>query len=215
MCQFLASLNESRESYESYFTPKEMFDIWKKQKVSDYSPFPVTRKTYQELDTVTRLKLRNEYLEKQFQEKKSDSKKIRAILEPLSHLPSNWGRWLFHLFVIPFWCIKKHNPWFLKGCGKIHSLFGSTIRDYSMILATRPDPTVRPPSRCFWKGIYMFRTDFTCFPASYYPVFHVIFMVFEFFRTILEPRYIKRLDAKYASVTVWKNLCKWAFYDRI
>ena len=75
MCQFLASLNESRESYESYFTPKEMFDIWKKQKVSDYSPFPVTRKTYQELDTVTRLKLRNEYLEKQFQEKKSDSKK--------------------------------------------------------------------------------------------------------------------------------------------
>ena len=75
MCQFLASLNERRESYESYFTPKEMFDIWKKQKVSDYSPFPVTRKTYQELDTVTRLKLRNEYLEKQFQEKKSDSKK--------------------------------------------------------------------------------------------------------------------------------------------
>ena len=75
MCQFLASLNESRESYESYFTPKEMFDIWKKQKVSDSSPFPVTRKTYQELDTVTRLKLRNEYLEKQFQEKKSDSKK--------------------------------------------------------------------------------------------------------------------------------------------
>ena len=50
MCQFLASLNESRESYESYFTPKEMFDIWKKQKVSDYSPFPVTRKTYQELE---------------------------------------------------------------------------------------------------------------------------------------------------------------------
>ena len=153
MCQFLASLNESRESYESYFTPKEMFDIWKKQKVSDYSPFPVTRKTYQELDTVTRLKLRNEYLEKQFQEKKSDSKKIRAILEPLSHLPSNWGRWLFHLFVIPFWCIKKHNPWFLKGCGKIHSLFGSTIRDYSTIVATRPDPTVRPPSR-HWNRVF-------------------------------------------------------------
>ena len=32
-------------------------------------------KTYQELDTITRLKLRNEYLEKQFQEKKSASKK--------------------------------------------------------------------------------------------------------------------------------------------
>lgn len=31
MCQFLASLNENRESFESYFTPKDMFDIWKKQ----------------------------------------------------------------------------------------------------------------------------------------------------------------------------------------
>ncbi len=35
MCQFLASLNESRESFESYFTPKDMFDIWKKQKIAD------------------------------------------------------------------------------------------------------------------------------------------------------------------------------------
>ena len=36
MCQFLASLNESRESFESYFTPKDMFDIWKQQKIADF-----------------------------------------------------------------------------------------------------------------------------------------------------------------------------------
>ena len=57
-----------------------------------------------------------------------------------------------------------------------------------MIVATRPDPTVRPPSRCFWDGIYLPRIDFACFIGSYYHGFHVISMVFEIFRTILEPR---------------------------
>lgn len=63
MCQFLASLNESRESFEAYFTPKDMFDIWKKQKIADYSTLPVT----------TRMKLRNEHLERQFKKNQSDS----------------------------------------------------------------------------------------------------------------------------------------------
>ena len=62
--------------------------------------------------------------------------------------------------------------------------------NYSMIVATRPDPTVRPPSRCFWDGIYLPRIDFACFIGSYYHGFHVISVVFEIFRTILEPRYI-------------------------
>ncbi|GFH96447.1 hypothetical protein IMSAGC003_03003 [Lachnospiraceae bacterium] len=73
MCQFLASLNESRESFESYFTPKDMFDIWKKQKIADYSTLPVTKKVYENIDSATRMKLRNEHLERQFKKNQSDS----------------------------------------------------------------------------------------------------------------------------------------------
>ena len=73
MCQFLASLNESRESFESYFTPKDMFDIWKKQKIADYSTLPVTKKVYEDIDNATRMKLRNEHLERQFKKNQSDS----------------------------------------------------------------------------------------------------------------------------------------------
>lgn len=69
MYNFLKSLSENRESFESYFTSKEMFDIWKDQKINNYSSIPVTKKVYEELDNETRLKLRNEYFEKQLQEK--------------------------------------------------------------------------------------------------------------------------------------------------
>lgn len=69
MCSFLSSLNENRESFESYFTSKEMFDLWKKQMVSSYATLPVTKKTYEEIDYDTRIKLRNELLEKQFNKK--------------------------------------------------------------------------------------------------------------------------------------------------
>lgn len=72
MCQFLASLNESQESFESYFTPKDMFDIWKKQKIADYSTLPVTKKVYEDIDNSTRMKLRNEHLERQFKKNQSD-----------------------------------------------------------------------------------------------------------------------------------------------
>ena len=112
------------------------------------------------------------------------------------------------MFVIPFWCIKKHNPWFLKGCGKIHSLFGSTIRDYSTIVATRPDPTVRPPSRCFWEEIYLFEIDFACFIGSYYLGFHVISVVFEIFRTILEPPLLMFTSGN----IIFKNVL-WKFWN--
>ena len=73
MCQFLASLNESRESVEAYFTPKDMFDIWKKQKIADYSTLPVTKKVYEDIDNTTRMKLRNEHLEQQFKKNQNDS----------------------------------------------------------------------------------------------------------------------------------------------
>ena len=122
MCQFLASLNESRESYESYFTSKEMFDIWKKQKVSDYSPFPVTRKTYQELDTVTRLKLRNEYLEKQFQEKKSASKKNQSHFRATKPFTIKFGQVAFSFVRYSFLMYKKTQPLISQGLWK-DSLF--------------------------------------------------------------------------------------------
>lgn len=73
MCQFLASLSESRESFESYFTPNDMFDIWEKQKIADYAILPVTRKVYEDIDNATRMKLRNEHMEKQFKKNQNDS----------------------------------------------------------------------------------------------------------------------------------------------
>ena len=62
-----------------------------------------------------------------------------------------------------------------------------------MIVATRPDPTVLPPSRCFEKGIYLFEIDFACFIGSCYLGFYVISVVFEIFSTILEPHLISFL----------------------
>lgn len=69
ICNFLSSLAENRESFESYFTSKEMFDNWKEQKINYFSSLPLTKKVYAELDNATRMKLRNELLERQFQEK--------------------------------------------------------------------------------------------------------------------------------------------------
>ena len=37
MCNFLADLQENRESLESYFTGKDMFDMWKKQTLESVS----------------------------------------------------------------------------------------------------------------------------------------------------------------------------------
>lgn len=66
LCQILSSLEENRSSFESYFTSKEMFDLWKEKVLQYYADEPLTEKKYPELDTSTRLKLRNEMLEKQF-----------------------------------------------------------------------------------------------------------------------------------------------------
>lgn len=73
MYQFIASLNESWESFEPYFTPKNMFDIWKKQRIVDYSTLPVTKKIYEDIDNATRMKFRNEHLERPFKKNQSDS----------------------------------------------------------------------------------------------------------------------------------------------
>ncbi len=50
-----------------------MFDIWKKQKITDYSTLPVTKKVYEDIDNTTRMKLRNEHLERQFKKSQSNS----------------------------------------------------------------------------------------------------------------------------------------------
>ena len=66
MCNFLADLQENRESLESYFTGKDMFDMWKKQTLEYYTSKPVTHKETEELDFETRIRKRDELLTQKF-----------------------------------------------------------------------------------------------------------------------------------------------------
>ena len=66
MCIFLADLQENRESLESYFTGKDMFDMWKKQTLEYYTSKPVTHKEIEELDFETRIRKRDELLAQKF-----------------------------------------------------------------------------------------------------------------------------------------------------
>ena len=56
-----------------------------------------------------------------------------------------------------------------------------------MIVATRPEPTVRPPSRFVGSKIMVFFYIFSMDFYSYYSIFHLVFMVLKFFRTKIEP----------------------------
>ena len=62
----LADLQENRESLESYFTGKDMYDMWKKQTLEYYTVKPVTHKEIEELDFETRIRKRDELLAKKF-----------------------------------------------------------------------------------------------------------------------------------------------------
>ena len=66
MCNFLADLQENRESLESYFTGKDMFDMWKKQTLEYYSTRSITHKEIESLDFETRIRKRDELLERKF-----------------------------------------------------------------------------------------------------------------------------------------------------
>ena len=66
MCNFLADLQENRENLESYFTGKDMFDMWKKQTLEYYTSKPVTHKEIEELDFETRIRKRDELLTQKF-----------------------------------------------------------------------------------------------------------------------------------------------------
>lgn len=70
VCQILSSLEENRSSFESYFASKEMYDLWKEKELEYYSKHPLTAKKYPKLDLTTRLRLRNEMMERKFKEKK-------------------------------------------------------------------------------------------------------------------------------------------------
>ncbi len=52
------------------------------------------------------------------------------------------------------------------------------IRDYSMIEATRPDPTVRPPSRYQTDVLWCANGDFLCDSYGKIRIFHCVRMVF-------------------------------------
>ena len=56
-----------------------------------------------------------------------------------------------------------------------------------MIVATLPEPTVRPPSRALRNEIGMFFVDFTAYFYLYSPIFLFIFMVMKNFRAKIEP----------------------------
>ena len=66
MCNVLADLQENRENLESYFTGKDMFDMWKKQTLEYYTSKPVTHKEIEELDFETRIRKRDELLTQKF-----------------------------------------------------------------------------------------------------------------------------------------------------
>ena len=69
----------------------------------------------------------------------------------------------------------------------IKSVFMQSDKNYSTIVATLPDPTVRPPSRLNVNYIYLESLDFTCFLFAHISCFAVFLVVFEIFRAILEP----------------------------
>ena len=63
-----------------------------------------------------------------------------------------------------------------------------SIKDYSMMVATRPEPTVLPPSRFVGYIILLLLGVFQTLFYLYYFKFSLIFEVLIFFRTIVEPR---------------------------
>ena len=63
-------------------------------------------------------------------------------------------------------------------------------KNYSTIVATLPDPTVRPPSRLNVNYIYLENLDFTWFLFAHISCFASFLVIFEIFRAILEPNHI-------------------------
>ena len=66
--------------------------------------------------------------------------------------------------------------------------FAQSFRtNYSIIVATRPEPTVRPPSRALGNKIWMFFLVFAIYYSSYYLIWNYISTVLKNFRAKIEP----------------------------
>lgn len=72
MCNFLADLEDNRESLESYFTSKELFELWKKETLDYYARLPITHKEIEDLDFITRIKKRDLLISQKYGQKKND-----------------------------------------------------------------------------------------------------------------------------------------------
>ena len=68
MCMFLSNYAEHRESFESYFVGKDMYELWQKNQIEYYDKLPLTRKEFEDFDSATRTKLRNELIRKKLYE---------------------------------------------------------------------------------------------------------------------------------------------------
>ena len=78
-------------------------------------------------------------------------------------------------------------------CGEVQVLpqnksYILSIKDYSMMVATRPEPTVLPPSRFVGYKILLLLGVFQALFYLYYSKYALLFEVLKFFRTIVEPR---------------------------
>lgn len=74
---------------------------------------------------------------------------------------------------------------------RFHALISFLRADYSIIVATRPEPTVRPPSRFVGYKILLLLGVFQAPFYLYYSKYALLFEVLKFFRTIVEPRMYK------------------------
>lgn len=66
MCNFLSDLRENRESQESYFTGKDMYEMWKKQTLDYYKVLPLTDQPIEELDFAERIRRRDQLLAEKY-----------------------------------------------------------------------------------------------------------------------------------------------------
>ena len=62
------------------------------------------------------------------------------------------------------------------------------LLNYSTIVTTRPEPTARPPSRCYGALFHLTNRDKMRIFYLYYPQYQLIFLVIGNFRSILEAR---------------------------
>ena len=69
------------------------------------------------------------------------------------------------IFVLPSFGAKRNrNPFKIRDCG----IYLILIIDYSIIVATLPEPTVLPPSRNYFIIIWYILFDFSCFHCLFW-----------------------------------------------